>query len=134
MKVAGKAGGMLGPIGGVLAVLVPKGIGPLCLSASGSVLPALGLSFLADSSIMRWVLAGLLLISLFAFYISARNKEKWSIFYVAATGAVLVYVGWLIGCEVVLYGGTAVMLTASVLNLRKPKDESLPFPTAEGAP
>jgi hypothetical protein len=132
-RVAGKAGGMLGPIGGVLAVLVPKGICPLCLSASGSVLPALGLSFLADSSIMRWVLAGLLLVSLSAFYISARNKEKWSIFVIAAAGAVVVYVGWLLGSSVTLYGGTAVMLTASILNLRKPKDD-FPLSPAEGTP
>jgi hypothetical protein len=124
-KVASKAGGMLGPVGGVLAVLVPKGICPLCLSASGSILPAIGLSFLADSSIMRWVLAGLLLLSLFAFFVSARNKERWSIFFIAASGAVLVYVGWLLSSSITLYGGTGVMLTASILNLKKPRDESL---------
>jgi hypothetical protein len=75
-RVAGKAGGLLGPVGGVFAVLVPKGICPLCLSTSGSVLPAIGLSFLADSSVMRWVLAALLLVSLYAFFTSARNKER----------------------------------------------------------
>jgi hypothetical protein len=124
-KVASKAGGMLGPVGGMLAALVPKGICPLCLSTSGSILPAIGLSFLADSSIMRWVLAGLLLLSLFAFFISARNKERWSIFYIAAIGAVLVYVGWLLSSSVTLFGGTGVMLAASILNLKKPRDESL---------
>ena len=131
--VASKAGGILGPVGGVLAVLVPKGMCPLCLSASGSILPAIGLSFVADGAVMRWVLAGLLLLSSFAFFISARNKERWSIFVVAAVGAVLVYVGWLLSSSVTLYGGTAVMLTASILNLKKPRDESpLPLSTAEG--
>ncbi|MBA2542361.1 MAG: MerC domain-containing protein [Deltaproteobacteria bacterium] len=132
-KAASKAGGMLGPVGGLLAVLVPKGICPLCLSTSGSVLPALGLSFLADSSIMRWVLAALLLLSLSTFFISARNKERWHVFAIATAGAVLVYVGWLVTSPVTLYGGTGVMLTASILNLKKPRDESqLPLSTTEG--
>lgn len=131
-KAASKAGGMLGPVGGVLAVLIPKGICPLCLSASGSVLPALGLSFLADASIMRWVLAALLLLSLTAFFITARNKERWHALAIAAAGAVLVYVGWLLTSSVTLYGGTGLMLTASILNLKKPRDESQA--TAEGIP
>ena len=134
-KAASKAGGLLGPVGGVLAVLVPKGICPLCLSTSGSVLPAIGLSFLADSSIMRWVLAGLLLVSLSAFFVASRNKERWTSFFVAAAGALLVYVGWLFSSTISLYGGTAVMLTASVLNLRKPREESaLPLSPVEGTP
>lgn len=131
-KAASKAGGLLGPVGGVLAVLVPKGICPLCLTTSGSILPAIGLSFLANSSIMRWVLVGLLLISLYAFFISARNKERWHIFAIAAAGAVLVYVGWLLASTVTLYSGTGVMLTASVLNLKKPRDESLLPLSTEG--
>lgn len=132
-KSASKAGGLLGPAGGVLAVLVPKGICPLCLSTSGSVLPAIGLSFLAEGSIMRWVLAALLLLSLSAFFVSARNKERWTGFAVASAGAVLVYVGWLLSSSVTLYVGTAVMLTASILNLKKPRDESpLPFSPTQG--
>lgn len=132
-RVASKAGGMLGPVGGVLAALVPKGICPICLSTSGSILPAIGLSFLANGAIMRWVLAGLLLLSLATFFIAARNKERWSIFFVAAAGAVLVYVGWLLTSSVILYGGTAVLLAASILNLKKPRDESpAPLSTAEG--
>ena len=132
-KRATKAGGLLGPVGGVLAVLIPKGICPLCLTTSGSILPALGLSFLANSSIMRWVLAALLLLSLYTFFISARNKDRWHVFAIALTGAVLVYVGWLSTSSITLYGGTAVMLTASILNLRKVRDESpLPFTPAKG--
>lgn len=133
VKGASKAGGLLGPVGGMIAVLIPKGICPLCLASSGSILPALGLSFLANSSIMRWVLAALLLLSLSTFFISARNKERWHIFAIALTGAVLVYVGWLLTSSVTLYSGTAVMLTASILNLRKVRDESpLPFTPAQG--
>lgn len=132
-KAATKAGGLLGPVGGVLAVLIPKGICPLCLTTSGSILPALGLSFLANSSIMRWVLAALLLLSLSTFFISARNKDRWHVFAIALTGAVLVYGGWLLTSSVTLYSGTAVMLTASILNLRKVRDESpLPFTPAKG--
>lgn len=132
VKGASKAGGLLGPVGGVIAVLIPKGICPLCLATSGSILPALGLSFLANSSIMRWVLAAVLLLSLYTFYVSARNKESWHVFAIALAGAVLVYGGWLLTSPVTLYSGTAVMLAASILNLRKVRDESpLPFTPAK---
>src|SRR6266536_5288554 len=78
-----KAASWLGPVGGVLAVLVPKGICPICLATSGSVLSSLGLTFLANDAVMRWLLAGILGIALLAFFVSARRKERWRMFAIA---------------------------------------------------
>ena len=124
----------LGPVGGVLAVLVPKGLCPLCLAASSSVLSTLGLSFLANDAVMRWLLAGLLLVALIFFFVRARNAERWGLFGLAVAGSALVYAGWLFTVAIILYGGTALLSAAAVLNLRKPRDNSSLPSTAEGTP
>src|SRR5262245_34952222 len=90
-----KAASWLGPIGGVLAVVVLKGICPICLPTSGSVLSSLGLTFLANDKVMRWLLAGLLGVALLAFLISARRKQRWGMFALAVAGALAVYGGWM---------------------------------------
>lgn len=131
MKKA-KAAGWLGPFGGVLAVLVPKGICPICLATSGSVLSSLGLSFLANDSIMRWLLAGILGIALLAFFLSARRKERWAMFGIAVAGASLVYGGWTFTSTIAVYGGSALLVVASFLNLWKPSDAALPLTNEEG--
>jgi hypothetical protein len=128
-----KTAGWLGPLGGVLAVLVPKGICPVCIATSGSVLSTLGLSFLADDAIMRWLLAGILLVALLAFFVRARNKERWGLFWTAVAGSVLVYAGWLLSSSIILYSGTALLSAAAILNLRRPREEApLPVSTARG--
>ena len=119
-----KAAGWFGPVGGVLAVLVPKGICPMCLASSGSILPAIGLGFLAEDGVMRWLLPALLVLSLLAFFVSSRNKERWGPFAIAAAGCVLVYLGWFFSTSVLLYSGTGFLVVASLLNLRKPREES----------
>ena len=131
MKKA-KAAGWLGPFGGVLAVLVPKGICPICLATSGSVLSSLGLSFLANDSIMRWLLLGVLAIALAAFFVSARRKERWGMFGIAVTGALLVYSGWMFKSTIAVYGGSALLVAASLLNLWKPREAPLPLSNQEG--
>lgn len=128
-----KAAGWMGPLGGVVAVLVPKGACPICLATSGSVLSSLGLSFLANDPIMRWVLLGALSIAIFAFFVRARRKERWGLFWAAAIGSVLVYAGWLLSFSIALYGGTMILSAASILNLRRPRDAAQPsFSTLEG--
>lgn len=128
-----RAGAWLGTAGGVLAVLAPKGLCPMCIAASSGVLSALGLRFLLDDSIMRWVLAGLLAMALLFFFMRARNAERWGLFGLAVSGSVLVYAGWFVETSPILYAGTVLLSAAAVLNLRKPRDEtSLPV-TVEGA-
>lgn len=127
-----RAAGWLGPLGGVLAALAPKGLCPLCLATSGSVISSLGLSFLADDAVMRWLLAGMLGIALLAFFGSARRKERWSVFAFAVAGAFAVYGGWIFTSTIAIYVGSALLVFASVLNLWKPREASLPFSNEEG--
>lgn len=127
-----KAAGWLGPVGGVLAVLAPKGLCPICLASSGSVLSSLGLTFLADDAVMRWLLAGILAVALLAFFFSARRKERWAMFAIAAAGAVAVYGGWLFTSSLAIYSGSALLVVASILNLWKPRETSLPLSNEEG--
>lgn len=131
MKTA-KAGGWLGPVGGVLAVLVPKGLCPICIATSGSVLSSLGLTFLANDAVMRWLLAGILAIALLAFFVSARRKERWAMFATAVAGALLVYAGWMFTSTIAVYGGSALLVAASILNLWKPREPSLPLSNEQG--
>jgi hypothetical protein len=116
----------------VLAVLVPKGVCPICLATSGSVLSSLGLTFLANAAIMRWLLAVLLGISLLALFVSARRKERWSMFAVAVAGALAVYAGWMTASKIAVYGGSALLVIASLLNVWKPPEASLPRSNQQG--
>lgn len=126
------AAGWLGPAGGVLAVLVPKGICPICLATSGSVLSSLGLTFLADDSIMRWLLAAMLAVALLAFFASARRKERWGMFGTSVVGALLVYGGWIFAVKLAVYAGSALLVVASLLNLRKSRNTEISPSKAEG--
>ena len=120
---ARSAGSWLGTIGGVLAIVVPKGLCPICVAASGSVLSTLGLSFLVDNAIMRWLLAGVLLLGLLALLSSARANERWVPFGVGVIGSVGVYAGWFFESAFVLYPGMVLLAAASILNLIKPRPE-----------
>lgn len=117
----------LGPVGGVLAVIVPKGICPICLATSGSVLSSLGLTFLANDAVMRWLLAGLLAIALLAFFATARRKQRWGMFAIAVAGALAVYGGWMFRSSVAVYSGSSLLVIASLLNLWKPREAPLPL-------
>ena len=127
-----KAAGWLGPVGGVLAALAPKGLCPICLASSGSVLSSLGLTFLADDAVMRWLLAGILGVALLAFFMSARRKERWVMFAIAVAGALAVYGGWFFTSSVAIYSGSALLVVASILNLWKPRETSLPLSNEQG--
>lgn len=127
-----KAAGWLGPVGAVLAVLAPKGLCPICIASSGSVLSSLGLTFLADDAVMRWLLAGILGIALLAFFAAARRKQRWAMFAIAAAGSVAVYGGWFFTSTVAIYSGSALLVVASILNLWRPRETSLPLTHEQG--
>ena len=118
MKARG-AGSWLGAVGSVLAILVPKGLCPMCVAASGSVLSTLGLTFLADGAIMQWLLAVLLGAGLLALMLSARSKGRWLPFWLAVAGSVGVYAGWFFKAPSALYPGVALLVAASLVNLKK---------------
>lgn len=113
------AGSWIGTLGTVLAILVPKGVCPMCLAASGSVLSMLGLTFVADGAVMQWLLAGLLGVGLLALMLSARSKGRWLPFWLAVAGSIGVYAGWFFKMQLVLYLGMALLVVASLVNLKK---------------
>lgn len=127
-----KAAGWLGPFGAVLAVLVPKGVCPICLATSGSVLSSLGLTFLANAALMRWLLASVLSIALVAFFVSARRKERWAMFSLAVAGGLGVYGGWMVASKIAVYTGSALLMIASLLNVWRPRGASLPLSNQQG--
>ena len=83
----------LGPVGSVLAVIAPKGICPICVAASGGVLSSLGLTFLADGRIIRWVLAVALLVGLLGLGLAVRSHKRWWVFGLGLAGSIALYTG-----------------------------------------
>ena len=101
-------------VGGVLAVLAPKGLCPVCVAASGGLLTSLGLGFLAVERNVRWMLAATLVIGLIGIALSARRHRRWWTLAVAAIGAVAAFGGRLLLFDMLLYGGM-VLLSAATL-------------------
>lgn len=104
--------------GSAIAVAMPKGVCPLCLGASSTLLSALGIGAAARGSVMRWWLAALLLLGLYAFVWRARTVRRWGALVAAVLGSALVYLGWFTSASAVLYGGMAVLAGASIANWR----------------
>jgi hypothetical protein len=117
----------LGTLGGVLAAVAPKGLCPICVAASGGVLSSVGLGFLAVDSVLRWVLASVLLVGLIGLYLSMRRHGRWEAIAVGVAGSVVLYTGWLMDTKPVLYGGMAVLLAASALNLWSQRHPRVPL-------
>jgi len=115
----------LGPVGSFLALIAPKGLCPICVAASGGVLSSLGLTFLADGKIMRWILAAALALGLLGLGLGARTHRRWWVFGLGLIGAVTLYTGWFIDMRPVLYAGMAVLMAASIANLRRRRAEPL---------
>jgi hypothetical protein len=114
----------LGTAGSILALLAPKGLCPICIAASGGALSSVGLGFLADDRVVRWLLPGALLVGLVGLLLSARVHKRWWIFVSGCAGAVTLYVGWFLTIAAMLYVGTALLVGASVCNIiwRRPAE------------
>ena len=113
-----KSGGWLGMVGSTLAIVMPKGVCPLCVAASSTIVSALGLGFAARESVMRWWLAVMLLGGLYAFAARARSVRRWGALLAAIAGSALVYFGWLAAAKPALYAGMTVLAAASIANWR----------------
>ena len=100
-------------VGGVLAVIAPKGLCPVCVAASGGLLASLGLGFLAVERNIRWMLAFTLTLGLVGLFLSARRHRRWWTLALGGAGAAVALVGRFVLVDVVLYGGM-VLLTAAL--------------------
>ncbi len=99
-------------VGGVLAVVAPKGLCPVCVAASGGVLASLGLGFLAVESNIRWILGGTLAVGLLGLALSARRHRRWWTVGLGAAGAITAMLGRFALLDVVLYGGMVLLMAA----------------------
>ena len=100
-------------VGGVLAVLMPKGLCPICIAASGGMLTSLGLGFLVVERNVRWILAVTLAIGLVGFFLSARRHRRWWTLPIGAVAAVITMSGRLLLYSPVLYGGMFLLVAAT---------------------
>ena len=108
-----------GTVGSVLALLAPKGLCPVCVAASGGVLSSVGLGFLGEDRIIRWVLPVALVVGVCGLAMAARAHRQWWILALGAAGASVLYGGWFMTNKAVLYVGMALLIAASVFNLRR---------------
>jgi MerC mercury resistance protein len=102
--------------GGILALLAPKGLCPICVAASGGVLSSIGLGFLAVDGTIRWVLPLALALGLFGLFFASRAHRRWWVFALGVAGSAVLYGAWLAGLAPILYSGMAVLIAASVFN------------------
>lgn len=104
-------------VGGVLAVLAPKGLCPVCVAASGGLLGSVGLGFLAVETNIRWILVATLSLGIFGLVMSARRHRRWLPVALGAAGAVLAILGRFSVLNVVLYGGMVLLMAAMAADL-----------------
>ncbi len=102
----------LSSVGTVLAVIMPKGLCPICIAASGGILASLGLGFLLVERNVRWMLAITLTIGLIGFVLSARRHHRWWTIGVGATAAVVTMIGRFLLDGIVLYVGMGLLVVA----------------------
>ena len=104
-------------VGGVLAVIAPKGLCPVCVAASGGLLASLGLGFLAVEANIRWILAVTLSLGLVGLIVSARRHRRWWTVALGAAGAVTAMLGRFTLINAVLYGGMVLLMAALASDL-----------------
>lgn len=100
------------PVGGAVAVLMPKGLCPICVAASGGMLASLGLGFLLVERNVRWILGLTLTIGLIGFVLSARRHRRWWTLALGVVAAATTMIGRLLFSNPVLYSGMVLLIWA----------------------
>lgn len=98
--------------GGVIAVVMPKGLCPICVAASGGALASLGLGFLAVERNVRVMLAITLTVAVFGLVLSARRHRRWWTLPLGIVAAVTVLTGRFLLVDAILYGGMVLLIAA----------------------
>ena len=107
----------LSSFGGVLAVLMPKGLCPICVAASGGMLASLGLGFVLIERNVRWILGVTLAIGLVGFVLSARRHRRWWTVAVGIVAATTTMLGRFLLNDPILYGGMVLLVGAMAADL-----------------
>ena len=104
-------------LGGLLALLMPKGLCPICIAASGGMLASLGLGFLLVEENVRYLLGATLTIGLVGFMLSARRHRRWGTVVVGVIAAVTTLSGRLLLNNTLLVIGMVLLVGAMVADL-----------------
>lgn len=107
----------LSSVGGVLAVLVPKGLCPICVAASGGMFASVGLGFVLVERNVRWILAVMLTVGLVGLVLSARRHRRWWIIGIGVIAATTTMLGRLLLSYPVLYGSMVLLVGAMAADL-----------------
>jgi mercuric ion transport protein len=108
--------------------LLPSVTCPACLAAYTGVLSAVGLGFLVDERVLAPLIAGSLVVGVASIAWSTRTHRRPGPIAATVVGSAAVVAGRLVwSVPVVLYGGVALLIGASLWNLRlkRPRGEPL---------
>ena len=100
----------LSSLAGLVAVLIPKGLCPVCIAASGGMLTSAGLGVLFVEQNVRWLLAVTLSVGLLGFVISARRHRRWWTLAFGVIATCTSMAGRLLLSEPVLYVGLCLLV------------------------
>jgi len=102
---------------GIGASLLPVGVCPACWPAYAGLLSSLGLGFLLETAYLLPVTALFLVMAVAAPAYKARTRRGYKPFILGLVASSIVLVGkFIFGSEIAMYGGIAVLITASLWN------------------
>jgi|GEM_PF-172703 len=102
---------------GIGASLLPVGVCPACWPAYAGLLSSLGLGFLLESAYLLPVIALFLVMAVATLAYKARTRRGYKPFILGLVASSIVLVGkFILGSEIAMYGGIAVLITASLWN------------------
>ncbi len=113
---------------GIVAAVLPRATCPICVAAYAGVVSALGLGFLLTDRVLNPIILGSLAVRVGSRAWSGRQRRRSAPLLLALAGAAGVVLGRIVwSLPVVVYGGVALLLGASVwtLWLSRPASASL---------
>lgn len=100
------------------------GVGcPACVPAVGALFSAIGLGFLVDMTILKWLTVILLSIGLLGLYANFQKHRKMIFLIIGLTASMAVFSSrYLSESKTILYTGAAVLLVNAFLDIRHTKN------------
>lgn len=115
-------------IPGAVLPLVPSVTCPACLAAYAGVFSALGLGFLHNERVLAPLIVLFLAVGIFSVAWSTRSHRRLGPLVVTLLGSAAIVLGRLTGhVHILLYGGVALLIAASLWNLwlKRPRRDPL---------
>lgn len=116
------AKGILLGLPGVGTLLAPVGVCPACWPVYTSLLALAGLSFLSDARYLLPIAIALTALALIPLAYRAWQSRRYGPLSIAGAGATGALIGkFVVGALPLLYAGLALLVGASIWNLRRPR-------------